>query len=119
MSTKEEITKAIGAHGMWKSRLRSAIDSGKSEWQPDSVAKDNLCDFGKWIHSLKATPAEAPRAAKVKDLHAKFHVEASRVLKLAQTGQKAAASQAIAPGSPFDKLTGELTTELMNWSKAA
>jgi hypothetical protein len=29
ISLKEEITKAIGAHGLWKARLKTAIDTGK------------------------------------------------------------------------------------------
>jgi len=47
MAIAEEITKAIGAHGMWKQRLRQAIDTGKSEFTVERVRPDNLCDFGK------------------------------------------------------------------------
>ena len=31
MSLQDEITKAIGAHGVWKMRLRTAIDVGKAD----------------------------------------------------------------------------------------
>ncbi len=116
MAIQDEIKKAIGAHGLWKARLRGAIDTGKSEWPVDAVAKDNQCEFGRWIHSL---PAGGAHVAKVKDLHAKFHAEAASVLKLVEGGQKDAARQAIAAGSKFDRLTNDLTKELMEWSKAA
>ena len=32
MADVNEITKAIGAHGRWKERLREAIDNGHSEF---------------------------------------------------------------------------------------
>ena len=41
MALDDEITKAIGAHGVWKMRLRSAIDSGKADADPVEVGKDN------------------------------------------------------------------------------
>lgn len=119
MSQQDEIKKAIGAHGMWKSRLRQAVDSGKSEWVVETVERDNQCEFGKWIHAVPASGPDAVHAARVKDLHARFHVEAARVLGLAKAGQKEAAARSIAAGSTFDKLTTDLTRELMEWSKAA
>jgi len=45
MTTVEQIEKAIGAHGMWKARLRQAIDTGKSDFDPTKVKTDNNCDF--------------------------------------------------------------------------
>ena len=50
MSIKEEINKAIGAHGMWKFRLDQAVEKGTSEFTVDNVRKDNLCDFGRWLY---------------------------------------------------------------------
>ena len=50
MSFQDEITKAIGAHGIWKMRLRTAIDSGKADANAADVAKDNACAFGQWLY---------------------------------------------------------------------
>lgn len=116
MPHQEEIKKAIGSHGLWKTKLRTAVEAGKHEYKVDVVRQDNQCEFGKWIHAL---PAGGAHVAKVKDLHAQFHREAAAVLKLVEGGQKDTARQAIAAGSKFDKLTNELTRELMEWSKAA
>jgi len=44
MSTQDQIKKAIGAHGLWKTRLAAAIDVGKSEFTVDTVRKDNACN---------------------------------------------------------------------------
>ena len=43
MSFKEEITKAIGAHGMWKAHLRSAIETGKTDASITDVEGQRLC----------------------------------------------------------------------------
>ena len=58
MSLHDEITKAIGAHGVWKMRLRTAIETGKADANAADVAKDNACAFGQWLYS-SAIPAAA------------------------------------------------------------
>ncbi|MET1255541.1 CZB domain-containing protein [Aliikangiella maris] len=50
MSTYDEISKAIAAHGQWKQKLRTAIDTGECESTPERVKQDNNCSFGKWLH---------------------------------------------------------------------
>ncbi len=47
----EKVSAAIKAHFAWFDKFRSAIDSGKSEFIPAMVAKDNQCEFGKWIYT--------------------------------------------------------------------
>ena len=50
MALQDEITKAIGAHGMWKTRLRMAVESGKVDYNIAEVQRDNCCEFGRWLH---------------------------------------------------------------------
>lgn len=50
---------------------------------------------------------------KVAAIHADFHKEAGRVLKLALNGGKAEAEKAIAMGSAYDALTTSLTRAMM------
>ncbi len=119
MSHKDEIKKAIGAHGLWKTKLRTAVDAGKHEYKVDVVRQDDQCEFGKWLATLQPSAAEAPHMQKAKDLHAQFHREAANVLKLVETGQKDAAGKALGQGSTFEKVTTQLTLTLMNWQKAA
>jgi len=52
MITTQDLDMAIGAHAMWKMRLANAIASGKSEFVPERIEPDNLCDFGKWLYDL-------------------------------------------------------------------
>lgn len=112
------ITKAIGAHGMWKERLKKAIATGQSEFQVAGVQVDNGCEFGKWLYSLPGSDRMSPGGKAVVDLHAKFHKEAARVLGMALAGQKAEADKAIGFGSDFAKISGDLTKAMMMWQKA-
>jgi methyl-accepting chemotaxis protein len=121
MSLHDEITKAIGVHGMWKTRLSSAIDAGKSEFSVDQVAKDNACDFGKWIYG-PTVPPDAKKMAEYetcRHLHADFHKAAADVLRLAISGDKAKARAGIAANSKFAEISGKLTLAMMKWAGIA
>jgi hypothetical protein len=119
MSLEDEITKAIGAHGMWKMRLRSAIDSGKADVNSVEVAKDNVCPFGQWLYgSTIPTPTRASADyASVRKLHADFHKCASKVLECVALGHKAEAD-ALMVGE-YAKVSGDLTTAMMKWKAAS
>lgn len=118
MANKDEITKAIGAHGLWKQRLRQAIDTGKSDFTVEKVRPDNNCDFGKWLHGLAAGDKTSAHWKTVQELHANFHQEASRVLDLALKGKKPDAEKGIAPDSPFAKVSTSLTGAMMKWKES-
>jgi hypothetical protein len=120
MSAQDEITKAIGAHGLWKSRLSSAIESGKSEFTPDQVKADDACEFGRWLYgsSLPQTAKQGQDYETCRHLHAEFHQEAANVLKLALIGQKDKAIQALGPRSKFADISASLTGAMIKWKKA-
>jgi len=114
----EQINKAIATHGMWKARLRNAIETGVSEFEPETVRTDNHCDFGKWLHEkvpevLKSTSIYET----VLEYHAEFHVEASRVLALALTGDKEEAEKSMSSSSKFAAISAALTTTMIEWKK--
>jgi hypothetical protein len=115
MANVDEINKAIGAHGMWKQRLRQAVDSGQSEFTVERVSPDNQCEFGKWLHALPPTDKTSANWKSVQELHAKFHTEAARVLELALKGQKQKADEGLSPDSGFTKVSLDLTAAMMKW----
>lgn len=115
MANSEEINKAIGAHGAWKQRLRQAVDTGKSEFTVERVRPDNLCDFGKWLHGLPSGDKGSTNWKNVQELHARFHVEASRVLDLAVRGKKQEAESALALNSSFTEVSSKLTIAMIVW----
>jgi hypothetical protein len=117
MSLNQEIDKAIGAHGMWKQRLRGAIHSGTSEFSVDTVAKDDACEFGKWLNgsSLSAADKAAAECQAVKGLHAKFHQCASNVLKCAVSGKRADAEALMGNTGEFAAISSDLTRAMLTW----
>ena len=119
MTELHPIDRAIAAHARWKSHLRQAIETGKSDWTPEGVRPDNLCEFGRWL--LERSPAEkaTDQFRTVRDLHARFHLEASQVLALALASHREQAAAAMAIGSTFATVSSKLTTALTAWKKQA
>lgn len=117
MSLQEEISKAIGAHGMWKQRLKQAIDGGSSEFTVERVKADNNCDFGKWLYSLGDKEKGTANFKSVRELHADFHKVASDVLGKALKGDKTAATAAM--DGAFASASSKLTAAMMAWKKDA
>jgi methyl-accepting chemotaxis protein len=111
----EQISKAIGAHGQWKKRLNDAIESGASKLDPEVVAKDDRCDFGKWLYSLDGEARRQPGFEEVRELHACFHCEAANVLKLALAGKRAEARRCMEVEGAFSKATADLTDRMTRW----
>ncbi|VAW72815.1 hypothetical protein MNBD_GAMMA10-1621 [hydrothermal vent metagenome] len=119
MSVHDEIDKAIAAHGMWKQKLRNAIDTGECESTPDKVKKDNNCAFGKWLHERIEPPEKSsPYYAEVVDLHAKFHQEAGGILKLALDGEVDKANECMGLTKDFAKYSGALTRTMKEWQSS-
>lgn len=121
MSPQDEIKNAIGAHGLWKGRLMSAIATGLSDYAPDQVCKDDLCDFGKWLYgsNLAAAMKKTPEFETCRALHADFHKAASEVLRLAVSGKKIEALDAMKSGSRYIEVSTALTQAMKKWAQAA
>lgn len=93
----EFLDKAITAHSAWKTRLRSALESGMV---PDvnTVRGDNLCDLGKWIHGEGKELEVKPELQDLRAKHARFHVAAAAVVNLIAAKKKAEAAQSLESG---------------------
>lgn len=119
MNHHEEIRQAIAAHGKWKQKLRSAIDTGECDSTPFRVKQDCNCAFGKWLHQRIDSRSKAtPHYSKVLRLHADFHQEAGSILELALSGDKEAARGKLRLGSPFSRVSAELTKEMGAWQQS-
>jgi len=118
MSLENEITKGIGAHGKWKQRILSAIQSEQSEWEPEKVCQDDQCDFGKWLHACSPQDKASSHYENVKQTHAQFHKVAGGVLEMALTGDREQAESAVNMDSEYRRLSGKLTSEMMAWKRA-
>ena len=112
---QQAISKAIGAHGMWKNRLKTAIATRKSDVPVAKVCQDNQCEFGKWLYALDGRKRTS-RWQCVKAHHADFHKEAAAVLQLALEGRKDEATARLSESSKFAVISSQLTKEMMDWS---
>lgn len=115
MSLVDEINKAVGAHGMWKIRLREAIDTGKSTFTVANVKVDNLCEFGKWLYSLPSAQQTEAHWKTVQTMHAEFHKVASSILAAALSGQKEQAENGLKAGGDFARTSAKLTAAMVAW----
>ena len=116
--TIEAIRAAIGAHGVWKLRLKTAITLGKSDVSVADVCRDDLCDMGKWMNdpALPSALRQSPEFRAIRSKHTNFHKCAGDVLGLALAGQKEAA-QARLDGD-FAAQSQDLTLSLRQWSNS-
>jgi len=116
---QDQISAAIGAHGLWKRRLRQAIDTGKTDMSVEVVKNDQQCAFGKWLYGPELPAAEKSSAhyKKCADLHRRFHASAAAVMSLALAGKKQEARDALEDNHDFAKISSELTRALTTWKE--
>lgn len=111
----KEISNAIGAHGAWKLRLRTAIVCGRCDVTPAQVRCDDQCEFGRWLYGpglSEAMKAGKPYAV-VKRLHSAFHHSAAQVLDQALR-QNGAAADTLMKGE-FAERSETLVRALTKW----
>lgn len=114
-----QIEDAIGAHGMWKMRLRTAVRTGKCDISAHDAGCDGKCKFGQWLYSTSLSPqlkAGMPYQV-VKRLHAEFHQAAGEVLRDALDGRAPAAQSRL--DGEFVQRSEKLVRALMKWKGEA
>jgi len=110
-----QIRVALASHAMWKHHLEAAIRTGRAARPADEVRREDRCAFGAWLLGLEPLRA-APQFPLVRDLHARFHEEAARVLELATGGRAEAAAQALAEHGRFEHASRDLREALERWA---
>lgn len=114
---QDQITKAIGAHGLWKTRLRDAVDTGRFTTPLAEVAADDRCEFGKWLHGAALTALRASADYEnVVALHARFHEAAAEVANAVTRGDRSGAEARLR--GEFADVSAELTSAMMHWKAA-
>ena len=111
----QQINTAIGAHGMWKLRLKTAVDSGRGDVSAAGAACDDKCPFGKWLYGPALAPAirEGMPYRVVRRLHAEFHTCAGSVLACVERGDRPGAMTLL--GSEFAERSEKLSRALTKW----
>lgn len=111
----QEINDAIGAHGAWKLKLRTAISMGKSDVEPKTVRCDDRCTFGRWLYgpSIDARTRAGKPYQVVHRLHREFHEAAATVLESALAGRKDHATEVL--DGDFRERSEKLVRALTKW----
>jgi hypothetical protein len=112
--TREEINEAIGAHGAWKLRLRTAAQRNERDLPVQDICRDDKCRFGKWLMTVSPNPRNQSHLEKVRRLHAEFHQAAGDIARQIASGDGAAALGAL-DGPGFDGKSRELKAALTHW----
>jgi methyl-accepting chemotaxis protein len=99
--TDLDFDKVIGAHAQWKSKLRAAI-TRKEQLNATDIARDDLCELGRWIHSCDAAKAGGIGLfSALMSEHKQFHRCAGDVAHVINQKNYSKAEEMIAPKSKF------------------
>lgn len=113
---RAQVSAAINAHALWKAHLGTAITLGSAPFKVEDVSRDDRCRFGQWLHGLRAEKS-APQFEVVRELHARFHQEAARVLALALEGKPDEARTLVAPDGVYATTSAQLVEAMLRWSE--
>ena len=117
MTDTEKLVDAIAAHAKWRFNLKQAIETGRSEFNVETVKSDADCEFGQWLRSLPLAERVSENWRIVRDLHAEFHEAAAAVLDMALTGRTEEANDELGRKGRFSQISTELTLAMSTWRK--
>jgi methyl-accepting chemotaxis protein len=96
-----DLDRAVSAHVEWKMKLRSAI-SAQVPVDAATIAKDNCCELGKWLHGEARTKHGHLQSYKeCLTSHAQFHREAGKIAQLINQKNFAEAEKSLNGASSF------------------
>jgi methyl-accepting chemotaxis protein len=114
---KEQLQKAITAHGVFKVRLGQMVEAGTSEMTAAVAAADNKCPLGEWLYGgIEGSAKSTPQYQNVKDLHATFHKAAGDIVTLSAAHKRSDALAAMEMGSTFKQASAKLVMALSAWA---
>ena len=79
-----DFNRMIETHLRWKEQLKKTIEAGGAV-DPGVIEYDDRCELGEWIHGAGTMHAGVEAYDKLKGRHARFHVCAAQVARLANS----------------------------------
>jgi methyl-accepting chemotaxis protein len=114
---KEQLQKAITAHGVFKVRLGQMVEAGTSDMTAAVAAADNKCPLGEWLYGgIDAAAKSSPQYQNVRELHAAFHKAAGDIVTLSAAHKRGEALGAMEMGSTFKQTSAKLVMALSAWA---
>jgi len=103
-----DFDEAIAAHTAWKTRLKAYLRNPDKSLNVTSIALDNQCALGQWLHAEGAKYSASPEFTELMSQHANFHRSAADLIKRADAGESVAEEAALGTNSPFTKLSAQV-----------
>ncbi len=114
-----DLDNAIGKHAEWKVKLRAAITK-KETMDAATIAKDNACELGQWLHGeAKTKYGQTASHAECLAKHAAFHAEAGKVASAINAKRYDDAEAMLALGSGFATASSAVGMAIMQLKKTA
>ena len=109
---------AITAHAQWKMKFRGAI-AAKQAMDASTIAKDNCCEVGKWLHGEGRTAwGSKPEFVTLIERHKVFHVEAGKVATAINSKHYDLATKMIDSSTPFAAASSAVGVAILGLKKA-
>jgi hypothetical protein len=100
----------LKAHLAWKQKLRDFMAGKGDALDPAVVERDDKCELGCWIHGDGRVLERDETFGKLKDVHAKFHQSAGKIVRFHLAGDSRSATSLL--GGDFSRLTNETVSSL-------
>jgi len=114
-----DLDQAIAKHAEWKLKFRSAI-SKQETMDVTTIAKDNCCDLGKWLHGeAKVKFGKLNSYTQCVSKHAEFHTQASKVAQAINAKKYSEAEAMINSGTPYAQASSAVGVAVMALRKEA
>jgi len=108
---------ATKAHVDWKTKFRVAIHK-QDTMDAATIAKDNCCELGKWLHGeAKTRHSEVAAYPVLVTRHAAFHVEAGKIAALVNAKKFAEAELALQGDTPYGKASQSVGQAILQMRK--
>ncbi|MEW6558578.1 MAG: CZB domain-containing protein [Pseudomonadota bacterium] len=110
---------AVQGHLAWKKRLKGIVLEGRQDDADISqVASDDLCALGQWLHGhARQRYGRLPQYARLRKIHAEFHLTAGQVLLNSRNNQRDEAEKMLR--GAFSALSDQVQLELVRFYAAA
>ncbi|MCB1998593.1 MAG: CZB domain-containing protein [Rhodoferax sp.] len=113
-----DLSNASQAHAEWKVKFRMAIQQ-KSKMDASSIAMDNCCPLGQWLHGeAKGLYNRLPAYRECLGKHAEFHRAAGQVAAAINRGDYAGASAMLEAGTPYAGASSAVGSAILGLKKA-
>jgi len=114
-----DLDTAIQKHAEWKMKFRAAISKHET-MDAATIAKDNCCELGKWLHGEAMTKYRNLHSlADCIAQHAAFHIEAGKVAQSINAKKYTEAENMMAGGTSYATVSNLVAGAIMHLKKEA